>query len=235
MFPEKPLLAIFAHPDDESFLAGGALAMTAKKTGVRIVIATAGEKGRSHIDYEISDEDIAKMRKEETSNAMQALGVKDYLILDYPDGSLGQVSEEEITKKLISLIRDFKPSSILTFGPDGVTGHRDHIAIGRFATKAAAILGIDVYWLARPKAQQNLVESRSWPRTSQHYTEIPAVPYSENDLIRMDVSGVLEEKKKAIAAHASQGAERYLAPGAEKLIRFEYFYKVPKEILEKCK
>ncbi|MBI4174165.1 MAG: PIG-L family deacetylase [Candidatus Aenigmarchaeota archaeon] len=226
MFPEKPLLAIFAHPDDESFLAGGALAMTAKKTGVRIVIATAGEKGRSHIDYKISDEDIAKVRKEETSNAMQALGVKDYTILDYPDGALDNVDEEEIVTRLSGFIREFNPSSILTFGPDGVTGHRDHIAIGRFATKAAAMIGKQVFWLARPAAQHNLVESRSWKRTKQFYGEIPEAPYKESELICIDVSPVLEQKKKAIAAHASQGTDRYLVPEADGLVRVEYYYKV---------
>lgn len=226
MFMDKPLLAIFAHPDDESFLAGGALSLAAKKTKVKIIIATAGEKGRSHIDYEISDDGIAKMRAEELAAAMDVLGINDYLVLDYPDGSLHETDESEIVEKLAGLIRDFNPACILTFGPDGITGHRDHIAIGKFATKAAQMLGIDIFWLARPKSQQNLVESRSWARTKQHYTEIPAAQYKENELIKIDVSVVFEAKKKAIAAHASQGADRYLAPEADGLVRFEYYYKV---------
>lgn len=232
MFLEKPLLAIFAHPDDESFIVGGSLAIAAKKTRVKIIIATRGEKGRSHIDYEISDEGIAKMREKELAAAMKALGVEDYLVLDYPDGGLDQVKEKEIVSRLEEMIRDSDPAAVLTFGPDGVTGHRDHIAIGRFATKAASAAGKDVYWLARPLSQQSLVESRSWKRTKQFYDAIQAVPYSESELIRIDVGKLIEAKKKAIAAHASQGPERYLAPETEALLRFEYFYKVPEEILK---
>src|SRR3989338_2453061 len=156
MFLDKPILCIFAHPDDESFLAGGAIALAAKKTKVNIIIATAGEKGRAHIDYEISDRGMAEMRRKETEKAMKALGIKDYIILDYPDGALDNVDEKEIVSRLSGFIRDFSLVSVLTFGTDGITGHRDHIAIGKFATKAAARLGKDVFWLARPKAQQRL-------------------------------------------------------------------------------
>lgn len=228
MFLEEPLLAIFAHPDDESFLAGGTLAMAAKRTGVKIIIATRGEKGRSHIDYEISDEGIAELRAKETEKAMKMLGIEDYEILNYPDGTLGEADEHKTVSKLIGFMRDFKPSSVLTFGPDGVTGHRDHIAIGRFATEAAKACGIDVYWLARPGFQQSMVNSRDWKRTKKFYDEIPPVPYAESELIRVDVSQVIDQKKKAIAAHASQGSKRYLIPEADGLIRHEYFYKVEK-------
>ena len=229
MFSEK-LLAIFAHPDDESFLAGGTLALAAKRTDVKVVIATPGQKGRSHIDYEISDKNLGDLRRRETGEAMKALGVEDYAILDYEDGALDRTDEKEIAERLAAIMKDFNPASVLTFGPDGITGHRDHIAIGRFATKAAKACGVQVYWLARPRSQQNLVKSSE--RTKKHYSEIPPVPYDESELICIDVSGALEAKKKAIASHASQGAERYLAPEAGKLIRYEYYCKVKEKILE---
>ena len=231
-FPfDKPLLAIFAHPDDESFLAGGALALAAKRTSVKVVIATPGQKGRSHIDYEISDKNLGDLRRRETEEAMKALGVEDYVILDYEDGALDRTDEKEITERLAAIVKDFNPASVLTFGPDGITGHRDHIAIGRFATKAVKVHGVQVYWLARPRSQQNLVRSRDWAKTKKYYGEIPPVPYDESELTCIDVSDVLEVKKKAIASHASQGAERYLAPEAGELIRYEYYCKVK----EKCK
>src|SRR3989338_9045469 len=166
MFSEK-LLAIFAHPDDESFLAGGTLALAAKRTDVKVVIATPGQKGRSHIDYEISDKNLGDLRRRETGEAMKALGVEDYAILDYEDGALDRTDEKEIAERLAAIMKDFNPASVLTFGPDGITGHRDHIAIGRFATKAAKACGVQVYWLARPRSQQNPVRNRDWPKTEK--------------------------------------------------------------------
>src|SRR3989338_5482165 len=230
-FPfDKKLLAIFAHPDDESFLAGGALALAAKRTEAKEVIATPGQEGRAHIDYEISEKTLGDLRRRETADAMKALGVEDYIILDCEDGALDRTDEKEITERLAAIVKDFSPASVLTFGPDGITGHRDHIAIGRFATKAAKACGVQVYWLSRPRSQQKLAKSSE--RTKKHYSEIPPVPYDESELICIDVSGALEAKKKAIASRASQGAERYLAPEAGKLIRYEYYCKVKEKILE---
>ena len=232
MFLKKPILAIFAHPDDESFLVGGALALAAKNTHVKIIIATRGEKGRSHIDYEISDHDLASMREQELAEAVNILNVECNL-LDYKDGELDKANEEEIVARLIKFIRDFNPHSIITFGPDGVTGHRDHIAIGKFTTKAVARIGRDdLYWIARPQSLQNIIESRSWKRTAHNYIEIPEVPYTEDDLIRVDVSEIAQVKSKAILSHASQGPERYLVKEAEGLMKFEYFYKVSENILK---
>lgn len=234
MFLHKPVLAIFAHPDDESFLAGGALALAARNTHVKIIVATRGEKGRSHIDYEISDNDLANMREKELARAVSILGVKDCDVLDYKDGGLDKVDEEEIIDRLADAIRTFNPHSIITFGPDGISGHHDHIAIGKFVTKAIARLGkFDLYWIARPQSLQNLIESRKWKRTAHNYTEIPDVPYTDDELIHVDVSDVVSIKSKAILSHASQGPERYVDPKAENILKSEYFYKVSEEILQK--
>ena len=121
MFLDRPILAIFAHPDDESFIVGGALTFAARKTQVKIIVATRGEKGKRYIDYEIGDENLAAMRRRELEDAAKALGIKDFIVWDYKDGQLDQADEKEIVARLVNEIRAFSPESVLTFGPDGMT------------------------------------------------------------------------------------------------------------------
>ena|SRR3989338_2179651 len=230
MFLDRPILAIFAHPDDESFIVGGALTFAARKTQVKIIVATRGEKGKRYIDYEIGDENLAAMRRRELEDAAKALGIKDFIVWDYKDGQLDQADEKEIVARLVNEIRAFSPESVLTFGPDGMTAHRDHIAIGKFATKAVAQLGnVELFWVARPR---HVIESNKWHRNGAQYTKASEVPYNDDELIRIDVSDVIDSKVKAISSHASQGPGRYLASGMKELISSEYFYKVKEKILK---
>ena len=132
----QSLLAVFAHPDDESLACGGLLAWCAEfGARVSILCATRGEMGRG------SASDLSLVRTNELEAAARALGVSDVLVLDYEDGMLPWVEPA----RLEADIRDATVRScadvVITFGEDGLYWHPDHIAIHERTTAAVAALG----------------------------------------------------------------------------------------------
>lgn len=135
------LLALLAHPDDESLGLGGVLAKYAAE-GVRVslVTATRGEGGRFHEHRDGPEhpgrERLGAIREAELRAAAEVLGIADVSILGYPDGHLDETNPREILGKLVGHIRRVRPHVVITFPPDGAYGHPDHIAICQFATAA---------------------------------------------------------------------------------------------------
>lgn len=145
----RPLLAVFAHPDDESFGTGGTLARyAAEGYPVALVCATRGEVG------EVSDPSLAtpqmlgRVREGELRAAARALGIQEVILLDYRDSGMDGTPENqdprafinapegEVVEHLTRIIRDLRPEIVLTFEPGGGYGHPDHIAISRYTTAA---------------------------------------------------------------------------------------------------
>ena len=132
------ILAVFAHPDDEAYLAG-ALMAKAVDEGRRVVCVTAtrGERGFPDDDPR-SDEERAAVRTAEMEACLAVLGVREHVWLDLPDGGSAQVDEDEPVGRLVEIIDDVRPDTTLTFGPDGQTFHVDHQAISRWTTAAVS-------------------------------------------------------------------------------------------------
>ena len=141
------LLAILAHPDDESLGIGGALASCAAE-GVEtcLLTATRGERGR-YFDNEDrpSDTEVGQVREQELADACGVLGIKELHLLDYLDGELDQAPADEVVGRIARVIRRIRPQVILSFDPFGAYGHPDHIAISQFAS-AAAVVAADPHW-----------------------------------------------------------------------------------------
>lgn len=139
------LLAIFAHPDDESMGMGGALAKYAVE-GVEtyLICATRGERGWFGPEDERPGlSELGQLRARELEDAVRVLGIKEFYFLDYLDGEVAFAPYAEIIGKIASHIRRIQPQVVVTFPPDGNYGHPDHIAIGQFAS-AAIIRAADV-------------------------------------------------------------------------------------------
>lgn len=131
------VLGIWAHPDDETFCAGGLLAMAAANGQTIVnVTATRGEGGVQDGKRWPANK-LADIRTEELKAALSILGVQIQLWLDYADGDCGKADQEEAVKKLKEIIGKVKPDSIVTFGLDGLTGHPDHVTVASWALKAA--------------------------------------------------------------------------------------------------
>src|SRR5262245_15753728 len=139
------LLAIFAHPDDESLLAGGALARhAAEGWRTALICATRGEWGPISDESLADYENLGETREHELREACAVLGVSWLRFLDLEDGGVAELdadAELAALEKLARSIRELRPQIIITFGPDGLYGHADHIAIGRLATSAREMAG----------------------------------------------------------------------------------------------
>ena len=131
------LLAVFAHPDDESLAMGGTLARYAH-AGVEIslVCATHGEWGSISDPALASRENLAEVREDELRRACRVLGVNSLRFLDCPDSGVNYTHWPEVEEKIVRHIRELRPDVIVTFGPDGLYGHPDHIAVSMLTTAA---------------------------------------------------------------------------------------------------
>jgi LmbE family N-acetylglucosaminyl deacetylase len=138
------LLAILAHPDDESLGIGSTLAKyAAENVEIHLICATKGERGWTGDEQDYPGPNaLGKIREEELLNAARVLGIKQVSFLGYLDGDLDQADAREATGQIASSIQKIKPQVVITFGPDGAYGHPDHIAISQFAT-AACLLAAD--------------------------------------------------------------------------------------------
>ena len=145
----KTILAVLAHPDDESFGMGGTLALYAQKGyDTYYVCATRGEAGSADEEFMKGYKDTAEMRTEELMRAAKVLGLKDVFFLGYRDSGMpgmdankhpdAQINHsiDEVAGKVVKYIRELKPDIVLTFDPIGGYKHPDHIHIQRATTLA---------------------------------------------------------------------------------------------------
>ena len=132
------LMAVFAHPDDESLATGSLLARYAAE-GVEtyLLTATRGERGWSGPPEDNPGlEALGRMREGELLAATRLLGLHEVNLLNYLDGDLDQVDPLEAAGQIVAHLRRVQPHVVVTFGPDGAYGHPDHIAISQLSTAA---------------------------------------------------------------------------------------------------
>lgn len=216
---ELVLMALFAHPDDESYRAGGLLALLAQN-GVRVhvITATRGEAGSTGVSPVYTPEQFANLREKELQCACQALNLQQPIIWEYPDGQLADYDPEIIIQRILLLMQAIQPQVVLSFGPDGLSGHPDHIAMGNAAAVAfhryrqASAL----YQLAVPISVAQSLGMR----------QIRGVADSQISFA-VDVTSVWDVKMKAIHCHATQIASSPIMMQSEERKRqflgFEHF------------
>jgi len=136
------LLGVWAHPDDEAWLAAGLMARGVE-AGHRVVCVTAtrGEKGFPDDDPR-SETERAAVREREMTACLAVLGVTEHRYLGYPDGGCADVPDEEAVARVADILAEVRPVAVLTFAPDGGTGHPDHMAVCRWATLAVERAGV---------------------------------------------------------------------------------------------
>ncbi len=132
-------VGVWAHPDDEAYLAAG-LMVRAVDAGHRVVCVTAtrGEQGFPDDDGRSVHERM-RIRETELTECLGILGVSEHRFLGYGDGRCAEVPDDVAAVTLAALIDDVRPDHVLTFGPDGATGHPDHIAVCRWTTRAVEL------------------------------------------------------------------------------------------------
>src|SRR5438309_182274 len=201
------ILGVWAHPDDETYLSA-ALMSVAAHNGQRVTCdtATRGEKGPWD-EQRSPSEPMGAVREAELLECLRILGVKDHRWLDYVDAECSDVPFEEAVGKIVAIMEEVEPASVLTFGPDGMTDHADHKAVHAWTTEAfrrAAKPGARLYYATQtqewvdkyvPILQQFNVFGPGTP---------PVTPVGELGInLRID-GELLERKVAAILAHDSQ-------------------------------
>lgn len=131
------ILCVWAHPDDETFTCAGIMAAAiGNGQKVSCITATKGEAGVQDPDRWPA-EHLGDIRAQEMQKALECIGCNDHNWLGYHDGQCKDVPDQEGAAKIRQFIDRYQPDSILTFGPEGLTGHPDHQAVSRWATIAA--------------------------------------------------------------------------------------------------
>ncbi len=131
------LLGVFAHPDDETFCAGGTFARYAGQGAeIMVVSATRGQAGEIRDAAVGNRRTIAAVREAELRLACERLGIAKVRCLDYVDGALADVEFSTLADKVAEVICEFRPDVVITFGPDGGYGHPDHVTISAVTTDA---------------------------------------------------------------------------------------------------
>jgi N-acetyl-1-D-myo-inositol-2-amino-2-deoxy-alpha-D-glucopyranoside deacetylase len=148
------VLAIFAHPDDESLACGGTLARLAD-VGARVVVlcASRGEAGSVSDPALVPDGDLGRVRARELTEAAAVLGIADVIQLNYSDGNLRWKDEPALLADIGGAIRRYHPDAVITFAEDGLYWHLDHIGVHEKTCDAVESLGADapaLYYVTLP-------------------------------------------------------------------------------------
>lgn len=219
------LMAILAHPDDESLGIGGTLAHYARE-GIEtfLVTATRGERGRYFTDEDRpSDEEVGRVRERELREAARELGVRDVALLDYVDRDLDRADPAEVIARIIARIREVRPQVVVTFDPFGAYGHPDHIAISQFAAAAVTTSADPTFRAAGglgphtvSKLYYTVNDRRAWEGYTRAFkrlvstvdgVEREAIPWPDWSITtRLDTRPIWQTVWRAVRCHRTQMA-----------------------------
>jgi len=141
-FSGRTVLAVFAHPDDESLACGGTLARLSD-AGARVVVicASRGERGSWSDGSLVADGDLAGARTRELREAARILGVAEVIILQHPDGDLRWADVPQFHAEIVSALEHYGPDGVITFAEDGLYWHLDHVGVHERTYTAVKSLG----------------------------------------------------------------------------------------------
>jgi LmbE family N-acetylglucosaminyl deacetylase len=210
------ILGVWAHPDDEAYLSAGLMAL-ARQHGNRVVVVTAtlGEAGTDD-PAAWPPEELARHRRGELAAALAAVGVHEHQWLGYVDGSCDDIAHDEGVAAVAAVLDAVRPDTIVTFGPEGMTGHPDHRAVSRWTTAAwSATGGPARLWYATLTPEFH----DRWGALNDEvglWSAGPPPVTAAGDLaaeIHLD-GAVLDRKMAALRAHRSQTAPLEAAVGS---------------------
>jgi LmbE family N-acetylglucosaminyl deacetylase len=238
------LMAVHAHPDDEASSTGGVLAYYADQ-GIRTIVVTCtnGEFGDAPGQVKPGDDGhdeqtVAQLRLAELRQSCKILGVSQLEVLGYHDSGMPDweykdrpdafcnIPLAEVSDRIVALIEQYQPQIVISYDPDGMYQHPDHVHAARAAAEATAKSGTPA------KFYQTAMRPSSWRKVWEALREagieMPDREITEEEQRQMaeaeerittsvDIRPVLERKREALMAHASQ-------------IQDSWFSKIPPEI-----
>jgi LmbE family N-acetylglucosaminyl deacetylase len=214
------LAGLFAHPDDDAFGISGSCALHAGELDVMVVFATSGDAGRIADDSLATRATLGIVREAEARSAYAVLGVEaDLRFLRYGDGRVAEVPHAELVSRFVEALESFRPDVVVTFGPDGVTGHEDHITVGAAATEAFDRATERLGDAAPRRLLHNALPNGELERLAEEFRARgleppdPDEPFSPRGVpddvigVRVDCSSVYRRKLDVLREHRTQAQD----------------------------
>ncbi|HEY3239974.1 MAG TPA: PIG-L family deacetylase [Acidimicrobiia bacterium] len=222
--PVRTVVFLHAHPDDEAIFTGGTIWLLAERGWrVVVIIATGGEWGEATAGF--GHADLAAVRRRETLGAAGILGITRVEFLGYHDSglsgdpahtcpnSLAWADESEVAARVAAIVTEESASALVTYDPEGIYGHPDHVVVHRAALAAAAAAGVaTVYEATVDREYLHFVETHLVVEAKRATGELGLagthLGMSTVEITTtLDVRAALATKRQAMAAHASQISE----------------------------
>ncbi len=202
------ILGVFAHPDDETSCAGGTLSRYAQ-TGVEVYVATAtrGEQGMLGTHGQVvTREDLPGVREAELRTVLHMYGAKPPIFLGYRDQEVSHANADALIAKIAAVMAAVTPDVVLTFGPLGLSGHPDHVAVHRATVAAFHRYG----YRHRTTAQPRLYYKALLPSAMQALGLTLAGPEVQPTVL-IDISAQKALKVRALRTYTTQEDAQRLA------------------------
>lgn len=205
---KRNFVAIFAHPDDESFGPSGTIAKLTEEYNVYLICATSGQAGESSLK---GVKNLSKVRENELKESAKILGVKEVFFLGFGDGELSNNLYHILADKIQKILEELKPEKIMTDEIRGISGHIDHITVAMVTTfvfyKLPFIEELMYYCIEKREVMRD------------YFIYMPPGFDKEDIDLSVDISDVWDKKVAAIKAHKSQAHDgKYILSLYEKRI-----------------
>ena len=238
----RRLASVFAHPDDDTFGVTGVVALGVNDREFRFtsVLVTSGEHGMISDPALATAETLGAVREREDRAAWRTLGREpDRLeFLRYADGAVPEAPMDELVGRIAEVLREERPDVVVTFGPDGITAHPDHIRVGEATTAAFHAVRAEggdglrrLLFVCLPRTElewfsDELVKRGMDPIDQTQMFQPRGVP-DDTISIRVDCSSVWRSKHAALLEHRTQAADMQF-PGdlVETMFSAEFFVQV---------
>lgn len=235
----RRLAAVVAHPDDDTFSVTGTTALHSDDTDFELtaVLVTSGDAGEIADASLATPETLGAVREAEDRASWAALGRSPtrHEFLRYSDGAVADIPLDELVQRIATILREQQPDVVVTFGPEGVTGHTDHIRTGEATTEAFHSVRQQGTQGFHRLLYNSLSESRlSW--FSDRLVERgmdpidPTQPFQprgvpdETIAVSVDCAAVWRRKADALREHRTQGgADVFPEDLMEEILRYEDF------------
>lgn len=231
------ILGIWAHPDDETYSMAGLMA-AAVQNGQQVVCITAtrGEKG-SQDEARWPAATLGAVRQTELEKALSILGVQNHYWLDYPDGECADIPNSEAVDAIARYITTYQPDTVITFPPDGTTGHLDHVAVSRWVRLALeqAHSAATLYYTIETQEQYDTFLKPIDEQFDVYFNidQPTLMPEAECDLVLELEGELLDDKLQALIAMPSQTEAMIRSAGIDhmrRMVAHEAFVQAGRDI-----
>lgn len=202
------ILCVVAHPDDETFFAGGTIAKLVNNGHVvKLITATRGEAGELGNPPLCTQDELGHVREQELREAAKILGISQIFLLDYIDATLDTIPVKQLSEKIEKIILDEQPDIVITFNKEGGSRHPDHMQINKAATQAFAEYAkkagkhVRLYYSDIPKSLLAKLE-----QLGTLYTSFGKIEGTHEDIITtvVDITETVNQKLQAFQCHKTQ-------------------------------